>query len=111
MSYGKMNLLAQIVRKTKEKDSEGFVKEVDTVIANIRVYKEGRHGSEKWANLAAFSIATDLFRFRRIPGIRITTSDFIICDGEQYAITSVEDIRGKNMYLEVLAKKVDGTNG
>ncbi len=32
-------------------------------------------------------------------------------DGEEYEITSVEDVKGRGMYLEVLAKKVVATNG
>ena len=111
MSYGKMNGFADIVRTVKEKDAEGFVQSRDEVIASIRVYREGRHGSERWANLAAFSIATDLFRFRKIPNITITTSDVIICHGGRYEITSVEDVKGRGMYVEVLATKVEGTNG
>lgn len=111
MSYGKMNKFAEIVRPTKQKDSEGFVTKGDVVLASMRVYKEGRHGSERWANLAAFSVATDLFRFRCIPGLEITASDVIVCEGSRYEITSTEDVKGRGMYTEVLAKKVEGTNG
>lgn len=111
MSYGKMNKFAEIIRTAKVKDSEGFVTETDTILASLRVYKEGRHGSERWANLAAFSVATDLFRFRYIPGIEIMEKDVIVCEGDRYEITSVEDVKGRKMYIEVLAKKVEGTNG
>ena len=72
----------------------------------MRAYREGRHGSEKWANMAAYSTATDLFRFRVIPGVEITTEMRILCDGRVFEITSVENIRGKGMYLEVLGTEV-----
>lgn len=106
-----MNGFADLVAMTKTKDAEGFVSEEETVLASIRVYREGRHGSERWANLAAFSEATDLFRFRVIPGMSVTTSQFLICDGERYEIVSVEDVKGRGMYLEVLAKKVSPVAG
>ena len=84
---------------------------VDEILASIRVYREGRHGSQRWANLSAFSEATDLFRFRTIPGVEITTDCIIVCDGGRYEITSVEDVKGRGMYIEVLAKKVVSTVG
>lgn len=111
MSFGKMNGFADIISVKRVKDSEGFSSSVDEILASVRVYREGRHGSQRWANLATFSEATDLFRFRVIPGIAITTDHFIVCDGGRYNITSVEDVKGRGMYIEVLAKKVEATNG
>ena len=111
MSFGKMNGFADIISVKRVKDSEGFSSSVDEILASVRVYREGRHGSQRWANLATFSEATDLFRFRVIPGISITTDHIIVCDGGRYNITSVEDVKGRGMYIEVLAKKVEATNG
>ena len=68
MSFGKMNTQIQITQKQITLDGEGFQTETDVVVSTVRAYREGRHGSEKWANRAAFSEATDLFRFRSIPG-------------------------------------------
>ena len=73
MSFGKMNTQIQITQKRVALDDEGFQTESNVVVATVRAYREGRHGSEKWANRAAFSEATDLFRFRAIPGVRIST--------------------------------------
>ena len=111
MSFGKMNGFADIIVTKRIKDSEGFTATVDEILASIRVYREGRHGSQRWANLSAFSEATDLFRFRTIPGVEITTDCIIVCDGGRYEITSVEDVKGRGMYIEVLAKKVVATVG
>ncbi len=111
MSYGKMNGFADIIITKRIKDGEGFTTTVDEVLASVRVYREGRHGSRRWANLAAFSDATDLFRFRCIPGLKITTDHIIVSQGERFQITSVEDVTGRGMYTEVLAKKVVATNG
>ena len=106
MSYGKMNTFIDIIEKVTTKDPEGFRTEVDNIIASLRAYREGRHGNEKWANRALFSEATDLFRFRCIPGVTVTTAMVVINDNCQFEIVSVEDVKGRGMYIEVLAKEV-----
>ena len=106
MSFGKMNTSIDIVEKTVSTDDEGFKSEESSVVASVRAYREGRHGSERWANMAVFTEATDLFRFRVIPDVTVTTAMRIICDDREFEITSVEDVRGKGMYLEALAKEV-----
>ena len=106
MSLGKMKTSIELVHSTYSKDAEGFARQVDTTLATVKAYREGRHGSEKWANRATFSEATELFRFRNIPGIKITTEMTILCKQERYEIVSVENIRNRGMYWEVLAKKV-----
>lgn len=111
MSFGKMNGFADIKAVVKVKDNEGFTTNEEVTLATIRIYREGRHGSVRWANLAAFSEATDLFRFRVIPNLAVTTEHFLECDGERFNITSVENVKGRGMYIEVLAKKVVATNG
>ncbi len=111
MSFGKMNTFIDIIETRKVKDSEGFTSTEDAVLASVRAYREGRHGSERWANLAAFSEATDLFRFRRIPGLTVTTEMVLVCDDGRFQITSVEDVKGRGMYVEVLAKKVVASVG
>ena len=111
MSFGKMNGFADIVETRQIKDSEGFSTTQDEVLTSVRVYREGRHGSQRWANLAVFSEATDLFRFRCIPGLTVTTDHFLICDGERFNIISVENVKGRGMYIEVLAKRSEPTIG
>ena len=111
VGFGNMNGFADIVLTKRVMDSEGFSATQDEVLASIRVYREGRHGSQRWANLAAFSEATDLFRFRVIPGVEITTSHILVCDGGRYDIVSVENVKGRGMYLEVLAKRSDASVG
>ena len=70
----------------------------------------------RWMKSSLLSVftereATDLFRFRRIPGLGITTDHIIVTDGERFEVTSVEDVKGRGMYTEVLAKKVVATVG
>lgn len=111
MSFGKINGFADIVENRQVKDSEGFTHSEDEVLASVRVYREGRHGSQRLANLAAFSEATDLFRFRCIPRLTVTTDQFLICGGERFNIISVENVKGRGMYIEVLAKRSEPTIG
>ena len=107
MSFGKMNTFIDLVKKEVSVDVEGFKSEKEVTLASVRAYREGRHGSKRWANMAAFSEATDRFRFRVIPGVSVTTDLALLCDGDRFEITSVEDVKGRGMYLEVMAKVVN----
>ena len=106
MSFGKMNTIIDIIEKRITKDNDSFSIETDEIIATVRAYREGRHGTEIWANRAVFSEATDLFRFRCIPGVTVTAALLIDCEDGRFEITSVEDVKGRGMYIEVLAKEV-----
>jgi head-tail adaptor len=109
MSFGKMTERIGIVSASPSKDAEGFAALSDEAIASVRAYKEERHGGERWANMAAYSEATALFRFRAIPGVEVTASNAIICGGRRYRIISAEDVRGRGMYVEVMAELLEGT--
>ena len=106
MSIGMMNTRIDLCRKEVSLDEEGFSTVECKAIASIRAYREGRHGSERWSNRASFTDATDLFRFRVIPGLTVTTAMVIVCEDGRFEITSVEDVKGRGMYIEVLAKEV-----
>ena len=47
-----------------------------------------------------------MFRFRVIPGLTVTTANVILSGDDRFEIASVEDVKGRGIYLEVLAKKV-----
>nr|DAE01413.1 MAG TPA: putative head tail adaptor [Siphoviridae sp. ctur44] len=111
MSFGKMNEFIELLRTVTRTDTEGFGVTEEEVLASVRAYREPRNASQRWVNRAAFSDATDLFRFRTIPGVAVTTSMVIVCAGGRYDIVSVEDVRGRGMYIEVLAKKVTASDG
>ena len=106
MTIGNKNTYIDLEKNELAQDTEVFKSENEVTQASVRAYREGRHGSERWANMAAFSEATDLFRFRVIPGVSVTTDMAILCDGDRFDITSVEDVKGRGMYLEVMAKVV-----
>jgi head-tail adaptor len=101
-----MNQFIEIIKSSLTKDSEGFAKIEDITLAKIRAYKEEQHGSIFWANRATFSKATCLFRFRVIPDVEIKVNNTVICKGEKYKILSVEDVKGRGMYIEILCEEV-----
>ena len=105
MSFGKMNTRIQIIRTEETTDSEGFGVTEDVVIADVAAYREDRNSTERWANRAVFADVAALFRFRAIPNVSIDNRCVIISDSERFNITSVENVRRRNMYIEVLAKK------
>jgi len=104
MSFGKLNTFIDIIERKPVKDTEGFTHTTDTVIASVRANREDRHGSKKWANLAAFSSATAMFRFRVLPGVSVRPDMAIVCAEGRYRILSVEDVGGRGMYIEALTE-------
>jgi len=111
VSYGKMNSFIDIISEGAGTDAEGFATAGDTILASVRAYHEGRHGTQVWANRAAFSEATDLFRFRTIPELEVTEEHVIVCDTGRYHIISAENVRDRGMYVEVLAKRIEAARG
>jgi hypothetical protein len=105
MSYGKMREPIQILRVTCEKDADGFATPTDQPVKSVRAYHEQRHGNVKWANRAAFSEATALFRFRVIPGVTVEPLYIIVCAAGRFEVLSVEVL--KNMFVEILAREVE----
>lgn len=101
-----MNTFVNFYHTINQIDDEGFNKEIEVWLGNVRAYREGRHGTEKWANRASFTDATDLFRIRKSPNFTVNTDLFIECDGSRFEITSVEDVKGRGMYIEILAREV-----
>jgi len=105
MSFGKMNTFIELVTAERGKDSEGFAVIGDQIVATFRAYREDRRGTAAWANRAAFSTASAMFRFRMIPGVTLDTSHVIVCADGRYKILSVENVKGRGLYCEVLAEK------
>lgn len=108
MSFGKLNTFIDIINTEPVKDSEGFATTGDVIIAKVRAYFEQKNSTEKWTNMAQNSNVNALFRLRVIPNITLTDKHIIICDGKRYNIFSVENVRGRNMYFEVLWVSIDG---
>ena len=106
-----MNCLISIVKRTISTDSEGFKTEKESTVLETRCYHEQQHDSQKWANLAAFSEATDRFVLRCVPGVTVKAGYFLDCHGTRYKILSAENVGERNMYLEIYAQKVVGSLG
>jgi len=100
-----MNTSVQIFRPVHTKDTDGFATTDETVLACVRAYFEQRHGNVRWANRAAFSEATALFRFRVIPGVAVQPLYVLVCAAGRFEVLSVEVIRDR--YVELLAKEVE----
>jgi head-tail adaptor len=107
MSFGKMNTMIDIISVTPVKDADGFSTGDETILATVPAYKEDRHGTEKWANMAVFSEASTMFRFRFIPNVEVDASMVVSCGGKRYRLLSVENVRGRNMYIEALAQCIE----
>ncbi len=101
-----MDTQIDIISIEPVKDDEGFVSQGENMLVSVRAYKEERHGNEAWKNRASFSTASVLFRFRKIPGVQIKTDMVVVCESGRYNIVSVEDVKGRGMYIEVLCEKV-----
>lgn len=102
MSFGKMNTTIQIISTEPIKDSEGFVTDDERVIATVKAYFEQKNSTEKWVNMSQNNNVNALFRLRVIPNLEITTKHYIICNKKRYDIYSVENVRNRGMYLEIL---------
>lgn len=102
-----MTTFIDIIEPRKIKDSSGFITVHDVVLASVRAYKEERHASRAWVNRAAFSKATVIFQFRKIPDLEIKPDYVIVCDTGRYRILSAEDVKNRKMYTEVLCDKAE----
>ena len=107
MSYGKMTVPIILYRISYTKDKDGFTTAQEEPVASVRAYFEPKNTTEKWVNRAVLKEASALFRFRFLPNVRIDTSMVIDCLGERYNIVSVENVRQKNMYYEVIGRLED----
>lgn len=110
-TLGQMTGFLKIIEVEHTTDAEGFAVNTDKVIATVRAYREGRHGSQWWVNMSAFTDATDLFRIRAIPGLEVTPDHVLEWDGERFQITSVESVKGRGLYVDMMAKKATPTKG
>lgn len=103
----KLTHFIELFRVEQGTDEDGFPVERDELLVSVRAYREDRYGSEMWKNRSLFSKATVLFRIRSIPSIALDTRCVVVTEDGRYNILSVEDIRHKGLYWEILAEKVD----
>ena len=104
MSIGDLNTPIQILRLRFGRDRDGFPTVSDDIIACVRAKVEVRNATEKWSSRAVLREASAVFTFRRIPHFDITTDMVIVCGADRYNIVSVENVRSRNLYTQVVAR-------
>ena len=104
MSIGDLNTPIQILRLRFGRDRDGFPTESDELIACVRARAETRNATERWSNRAVLREASAIFTFRHIPHIDLTTDMVIVCGANRYNIVSVENVRNRNLYTQVVAR-------
>ncbi|MBR5620233.1 MAG: head-tail adaptor protein [Clostridia bacterium] len=104
MSIGDLNTPIQILRLRFGRDRDGFQTVSDDIIACVRAKVEVRNATEKWSSRAVLREASAVFTFRRIPHIDITTDMVIVCGADRYNIVSVENVRSRNLYTQVVTR-------
>src|SRR5699024_3899561 len=111
MRFGKMRTFIDIVTREIVKAEECFSEETDRILAYERAYKEERKSSKARANKAELTKENAIFRDRNIPDLTIKPKIFIVCDDGRYEVVSVDNVKNRNMYIEVLTKKVVASDG
>ncbi len=94
----------RIVEPLYGKDPDGFQTVSERTIAEILCRMEVKNATERWSNRADLREASSIFTFRSIPGMTITTRMVLMHGDDRYDILSVEDIRGRGMYTQIVAK-------
>lgn len=100
------NDFIEIIERRSTTDDEAFSSDQDVVLASVRAEKSYGSMTETQANDATFAAQTAVFRFRCIPGLRVEPSLFITDAAGRYNVTAVDEVSGRGMYIEILAKKV-----
>ena len=111
LRIGRLTATLTILQKIFTKDENGFKSHTLEPVATVPCYRERRNGSLKWTNDATFAEATDLFQFRAVPEVPFSTDYVIECDGERFTPLSVDDIKGRGIYIQTPARKVVSTVG
>ena len=108
LRLGKFTGRLTILQKVRTQDDEGFGTQSEVEVASARCYREGRMGSTRWENLAAFTEATDLFQIEKPAGLTLTRGYMLEHNGERFEILDIERIKGHGLYLQILAKRIEG---
>ena len=109
MSFGKMNKTITIFAPTYLKDKDAFTTTILTPVVTRRAYVEYKNLTERWANKSILKDAECVITFRFIDGI--TNDCAIKIDEQMFDIISVENVRGKGFYIQVVAKYRERTDG
>ena len=111
MALGLMNKKIYICALENTTDQDGFTSQQFKRLKETRAIVEEKHLNEKWSNYATFVDAEILFQLRAFPNFNLELEDYVEYQGQIYNIINVENIKGRNMYIEVLAKRCDASYG
>jgi head-tail adaptor len=106
-----MQTQVAVVRREYVLDAEGFSVSQSIPVMEAKAEVELKKANEFWANLAAWSEVDAIFRIRRKPGVEIDSSMLLIAPDGEYNVTSVDSIKGRGMYIEIMAKRISPSEG
>ena len=110
VSLGMMRTPITVQSKTVTTDTEGFPTSTPAKVLDTYAYREQRQATEVWRNRAEYTDATDMFVIRK-PAAAIKTDMVIVCGDETFEIRAVDSIKGRGMYLQILAREVVPSGG
>jgi len=105
MTIGEMRHRITIQRIAITTNENGYEVESPEVVKEIWAKVTNLHGKEFFAAKAVQSENTVKFTFRYISGIDQTMQ--IMFQDKVYNITSIDNIKYRNEYIEIQAKEVD----
>jgi len=103
----KLNHFIELFRVEQETDPDGFPVERDVFLASVRAYREDRYGSETWKNRSLFRQQRRFLESGEFPASHSIPRCVVVTEDGRHNILSVEDIRRKGLYWEILAERVD----
>jgi len=108
MTIGEMRHRITIQRVTISTNENGYEVETPEVIKEVWAKVSNLHGKEFFEAKAVQAENTVKFTIRYISGL--DQSMQILFQGQTYSITTIDNIKYRNEYMEIQAKEVD-SNG
>ncbi|MBQ3265066.1 MAG: head-tail adaptor protein [Ruminococcus sp.] len=108
LRLGKFTSNLTILQKVKKQDDDGFTSQTETAVATVPCYHERRDASTRWDHLTTFAEVTDLFQIKKLPEVELSRSYLIEHGGDRFEILYIEPIKGRGVYLQILARCISG---
>jgi SPP1 family predicted phage head-tail adaptor len=101
---GELNTRIRLKRRSVTIGIGGFQTAIHTTVSSVWAKWVGVHGSETWAanSVNALRAATVLIRYQT----DVDETCVVELDGEDYEITSMDDIQQRHEYIELKVKWV-----
>ena len=109
LRLGKFTGSLTILQKVRTQDSDGFTSQTENAVAAVPCYHERRDASTRWEHLTTFTEVTDLFQIKRLPDVELSRSYVLESGGDRFEILYIEPIKGRDVFLQILARCVSGT--